>query len=158
MHWDWKCVDPAVVPVPVPGATGCSSNSQVIDQLSDTPIGVMKEQGHLGAQYQIPLGGNGSLTPRFDVTYLGPLAGANTAPAPGSASAIYGQIGGYTLLNARLTWRNAKGDLETTLEGLNLTNHYYFYSKFDLTGAGAGTITGSPGRPLQWGLTMKKTF
>ena len=158
MHWDWKCVDPAVVPVPVPGATGCSSNSQVIDQLSDTPIGFMKEQGHLGAQYQIPLGGHGSLTPRFDVTYLGPLAGANTAPAPGSASAIYGQIGGYTLLNARLTWRNAKGDLETTLEGLNLTNHYYFYSKFDLTGAGAGTITGSPGRPLQWGLTMKKSF
>jgi iron complex outermembrane receptor protein len=158
MHWDWKCVDPAVVPVPVPGASGCSSNSQVIDQLSNTPIGFMKEQGHLGAQYQIPLGGNGSLTPRFDVTYLGPLAGANTAPAPGSASAIYGQIGGYTLLNARLTWRNAKGDLETTLEGLNLTNHYYFYSKFDLTGAGAGTITGSPGRPLQWGLTMKKSF
>ena len=82
----------------------------------------------------------------------------NTAPAPGSPSAVYGQLGGYTLLNARLTWRNAKGDLETTLEGTNLTNHYYFYSKFDLTGAGAGTITGSPGQPLQWALTMKKSF
>ncbi len=158
MHWDWKCVDPQVVPVPVPGAAGCSSNTAVIGQLSDTPLGFTKEQGHLGAQYQFPLDGSGTLTPRFDVTYLGPQVGSNTAPAPGSPSAVFGQLGGYTLLNARLTWRNAKGDLETTLEGTNLTNHYYFYSKFDLTGAGAGTITGSPGQPLQWALTMKKSF
>jgi iron complex outermembrane recepter protein len=156
MHWDWKCVNPQVV-MPTT-ATGCSSDPAIIGLLSPTPLGFTKEQGHLGAQYQIPLGGNGSLTPRFDVTYLGPQVGSNTAPAPGSPSAVYGQLGGYTLLNARLTWRNAKGDLETTLEGLNLTNHYYFYSKFDLTGAGAGVITGSPGQPLQWALTMKKSF
>jgi iron complex outermembrane receptor protein len=157
MHWDWKCVDPQVV-LPTATTGGCSSDPNIIGLLSKTPLGFTKEQGHLGAQYQFPLGGSGTLTPRFDVTYLGPQVGSNTAPLPGSPSAVYGQLGGYTLLNARLTWRNAKGDLETTLEGTNLTNHYYFYSKFDLTGAGAGTITGSPGQPLQWALTMKKSF
>jgi iron complex outermembrane recepter protein len=157
-HWDWKCVNPQVVPIPVPGAVGCSSNSAVIGQLSDVPIGFLKEQGHLGVQYEIPLGGNGSLTPRFDVTYLGPQVGSDTAPAPGSPSALYGQIPGHTVANARVTWRNASKNLETTLEITNLTNKYYYISKFDLTQAGAGTITGSPGRPLGWALTMKKSF
>ena len=62
------------------------------------------------------------------------------------------------MANAHLTWRNAKKDLETTLEVSNLTNRYYFYSKFDLTGAGAGTITGSPAPPLAWAVTVKKSF
>jgi hypothetical protein len=39
----------------------------------------------------------------------------------------------------------------------NLTNKYYFYSKFDLSSL-AGTITGSPAPPLAWALTVKKTF
>ena len=59
---------------------------------------------------------------------------------------------GFTVVNAHLTWRNAKKDLQATLEGTNLFNRYFFYSKFDLTGAGAGTITGSPAPPLAWAL------
>lgn len=57
-----------------------------------------------------------------------------------------------------MTWRNEKKDLEATLEATNLFNRYYFFSKFDLTGAGSGTITGSPAPPFGWALTVKKTF
>ncbi|HVN44432.1 MAG TPA: TonB-dependent receptor [Steroidobacteraceae bacterium] len=158
LHWQWKCVDPQVVPMAVPGAAGCSSDPAVINQLSGTPIGFIKEQGHVGIQYEFRLGNGGSITPRFDAAYQGPQTGSNTAAAPGSPSAIYGQVGGFTVANARLTWTNAKKDLQSTFEVTNLFNHYYFYSKFDLTGAGAGTITGSPGAPLGWSLTVRKNF
>ena len=41
---------------------------------------------------------------------------------------------------------------------LGVTDKYYFLSKFDLTGAGAGVISGSPGRPREWAVTIKKKF
>ena len=159
LDWSWDCVNPEVVEVVGPGQSlACTSDPTVIGKLSGTPIGFIKEQAHAGIQYEFSLAGGGKLTPRFDAAYQGPQNGSNLAPAPGSPSALYGHVGGFTAANARLTWRNAKNDLETTLEVTNVFNHYFFYSKFDLTGAGSGTITGSPAPPLAWALTMKKTF
>jgi len=154
-HWDWKCVNPQVVGL----AEGpCSSESSVIQLLSSTPLGFIEQMGHAGIQYEVRLGGGSTLTPRFDITYQGHQAGANTAPAPGSPSAVYGQIPSYAVANAHLTWVNPKKNLEVTLAATNLFDRYYFYSKFDLTGAGAGTILGSPGPPLGWYLQLKKSF
>jgi iron complex outermembrane recepter protein len=155
LKWDWKCVNPAVVGL----ASGpCSSDPAVIGLLNPVPIGLLKSKWSAGGQYEIGLGGAGSFTPRFDVSYQGGLAGSDLAPAPGSPSAVYGQIPGYTVANARFTWRNQPKDLDIALEVTNLTDKYYFLSKFDLTGAGAGTITGSPGRPREWAITVKKKF
>jgi len=39
-----------------------------------------------------------------------------------------------------------------------LFDKYYYISKFDLTGAGAGAIAGDPGRPREWAVTVKKNF
>jgi len=156
LHWEWVCVNPQVVGQP---QGPCSSASSTISLLAPTPIGFVPEQGHLGVQYSFILGGGGSITPRYDVTYLGgPVYGADQAPAPNSPTSVYGIIGGYAVSNLRLTWRNARGDLEVTAYGQNIFDKYYFYSKFDLTGALAGTITGSPGMPLTWGLSIQKTF
>ena len=154
-HWDWQCVNPEVVGL----AQGpCSSASSVISLLSSNPLGFIQQMGHVGIQYQFALGNGSTLTPRFDMTYQGRQSGANTAPVPGSPSALYGQIPGYGVANAHLTWVNSKKNLEATLAATNLFNRYYFYSKFDLTGAGAGTITGSPGPPFGWYLQVKKSF
>src|SRR6185312_7977354 len=49
-------------------------------------------------------------------------------------------------------------DLTVALEVTNLFDKYYYYAKFDLTGAGAGAINGDPGRPREWAVTVKKTF
>jgi iron complex outermembrane receptor protein len=159
LHWEWQCVNPQVASATLPQGP-CSSDPAVISLLAPTPIGFVPEQAHGGVQYTFGLGsGGGTLTPRFDMTYLGgPVYGADQAPVPGSPTAQYGILGGYTVSNLRLTWRNARGDLDVTLYGNNIFDKYYYYSKFDLTGAGAGTITGSPGQPLMWGLTIKKTF
>jgi iron complex outermembrane receptor protein len=158
LHWDWQCVDPQVVPTPVPGATGCSSDPAVINQLSGNPIGFIEKQGHVGIQYEFHLGNGSTLTPRFDAAYQGPQNGTNNTPVPGSPSDVYGRVGGFTVANARLIWTNPKKDLQATLEATNLFNHYYYYGKFDLTGAGSGTITGSPGAPFGWSIMMKKSW
>jgi iron complex outermembrane receptor protein len=157
IKWDWKCVNPLVVDSKAT-TTGCSSDPKYINKLSSTPLGFMKSKWTAGGQYEFGLGGAGSFTPRFDVSYQGSLPGSDLAPTPGSPSAVYGQIPGYTVANARFTWRNEPRDLDIALEVTNLTDKYYFLSKFDLTGAGAGTITGSPGRPREWAITVKKKF
>jgi len=158
LKWDWKCVQPSVVPIPVPGVSGCTSDAAVINQLAGTPIGFIGEQAHAGIQYEFRLGNGTSLTPRFDVSYQGPQTGNNLATPAGSPTQLYGRIPGFTVANARLTWANAKRDLEATVEVTNLFDKYYFPAKFDLTSAGTGTITGAPGPPLGWALTVKKTF
>ena len=155
LSWDWQCVNPQVVGNP---QGPCSSDPAVIDKLSGTPIGFIRQQGHAGIQYEFALANGTSVIPRFDVAYQGPQNGSNTRPAPGSPSDVFGRVGGFTVANANLTWRNSKKDLEATLQVTNLFDHYYFYSKFDLTGAGSGTITGSPAPPLAWSLTVRKSF
>jgi iron complex outermembrane receptor protein len=159
LKWDWKCVNPEVVETVQPGqSTACTSDAAVIGKLAGTPIGFIGEQGHFGIQYAIPMGHGGStMTPRFDASYQGPQTGNNLAAAPGSPTAIYGQIPGFTVASARLIFTNSKKDLETTLEATNLFNKYYYYAKFDLSTLGA-TINGSPGAPFGWALTVKKTF
>jgi iron complex outermembrane recepter protein len=154
LNWDWKCVNPQVVGA---AGTGCSSDPAVIGVLTGTPIGFIKDQLHAGLQYSFGFSNGTSLTPRLDANYQGAQTGNNLAAAPDSPQALYGQVPGFTVVNAHLTWTNQKKDLQATLEGTNIFNRYYFYSKFDLSGL-AGTITGSPAPPLAWALTVKKTF
>lgn len=155
IDWTWKCVNPAVVGL---ASGACSSDPAVIGLLSQTPRGLIKWKWSAGIQYRAELGNAGSLTPRFDIGYQDGLAGGDRAPAAGSPSELFGQIPSFTLANARLTWRNADEDVEVGLEVTNLFDKYYFVSKFDLTGAGAGAITGQPGRPREWAVTVKKKF
>jgi len=159
LHWEWQCVNPEVVETVGPGqSTACTSDPAVIDLLATTPIGFIQKQGHVGLQYEFAMGSGATITPRFDASYQGPQNGSNTRPTPGSPSDVYGRVGGFTVANASITLANSKKDLEGILQVTNLFNRYYFYSKFDLTGAGSGTITGSPGPPLGWSITVKKRF
>jgi iron complex outermembrane receptor protein len=105
----------------------------------------------VGVQYEIGLGNSGSLTPRFDASYQSEMW-SNAVNGPNN------HIGGYTLANARLTWRNAQKDLEVALEVTNLFDKYYFLTNFDLTGAGAGIVSGQPGHPREWAVSVKKSF
>lgn len=155
IDWKWKCVNPAVVG----GASGpCSSDPAVVGLLSPKPRGLIKTKWSFGIQYDAEVNNIGTFTPRFDISYQSSLAGGDVAPTPGSPSELFGQVPGFTIANARLTWQNVKKDLSIAFEVTNLFDKYYFLSKFDLTGAGAGAITGQPGRPREWGVTIKKKF
>lgn len=108
-------------------------------------------QGHAGIQYRIPLGGWGSVTPRLD-------ADMHTEIWTGAVNAPTNHIGGYTLYNARITWKPDQGNWEASLLALNLTDHFYYLNVFDLTGAGGGSVTGTPGPPLEVALEIKHRF
>jgi iron complex outermembrane receptor protein len=103
----------------------------------------------VGAQYAVDLGSSGSITPRIDLSYQSSVF-TSTANRQSSL------LSGYTLGNARLTWANDGKDLEISAEVTNLFDKYYFLTIFD-SGAG-GNVTGQPGRPREWALTVKKKF
>jgi iron complex outermembrane receptor protein len=119
-------------------------------QFGMRPAYVPTRKWSAGVQYEIPLGTLGSLTPRVDVSYQGDLYTNGT-------NAATNRIESYTLANARLMWRNGGGEWEGALEVTNITDKYYFLTRFDqftLT----GITDGQPGRPREWALTVKRRF
>ena len=66
------------------------------------------------------------------------------------------RVPGYTVANARLTWRNADEDLQLSLEVTNLFDEYYHLNIFNVTGN--GFINAQPARPREWALTVTKRF
>jgi iron complex outermembrane recepter protein len=159
LDWKWKCASIQVVRPLLAGETNvCSTDPAIVDQLTSPPRGVAKTQWSFGIQYEADMGTSGSLTPRFDISNQGQVVGGATRASAASASGRFGDTPSFTLANARLTWKNADKDLEISGEVTNLFDKYYFLSKFDLTGAGAGTISGLPGRPREWAITVKKKF
>lgn len=116
----------------------------------DYPAYTPRFKWNVGAQYEVVLGGRGSLTPRVDVTYQGETYG-------NANDAVTSFISSYTLYNARLTWRNDKDTWEAALEGTNLGNKYYFITRFDQYTT-TGVTEGQPGRPREWAITVKRRF
>ena len=114
------------------------------------PAYVPKTKWSLGMQYEAGLGDLGSLTPRVDVSYQGELF-AN------GFNAATNRIDSYELVNARLTWKDGKGSWEGALEVTNLTDKYYFLTRFDQFTT-TGVTDGQPGRPREFAVTVKKKF
>ena len=102
-----------------------------------------------GIQYEIDLGGTGSLTPRIDASYQ-----SDSYSNP--ANSAYELIPAYTLANARMTWRNEGGDLDIALEVTNLFDDYYILTAYDSSNAGFATV--QPGKPREWAVSVKKRF
>jgi iron complex outermembrane receptor protein len=105
----------------------------------------------IGLQYEFGLGtGKGTFTPRIDVSYTDQVYG-------NAVNADTNLIPGYTLVNARLTWRSVDDAWQVALEGTNLADKYYYVTLFDLWGP-AGYIHGQPSRPREWAATFKRSF
>jgi iron complex outermembrane receptor protein len=67
------------------------------------------------------------------------------------------RISGYTLANARITWRNHEGDWQAAFEVTNFTDKLYYLTYFDQAGA-VGYLGAQPAMGRQWAVTVKKTF
>src|SRR5690606_4014812 len=65
-------------------------------------------QGHLGVQYEIPLGSNGSLTPRVDYNF-------QSSAYSNAINHARNRLERRDVVNARLTYRTADGDWEAAL-------------------------------------------
>ncbi len=132
-----------------------AADVSLIGVLNDASPYTPEKKASIGIQYEFGLSNGSTLTPRLDTSYQSSLHTNATvsAIAPGVSD-----IDSYTLSNFRLTWRSASEDLEAALEVTNLFDKYYFLSKFDLTGAGGGMITGLPARPREVAFSVRKNF
>ncbi|MXO70732.1 TonB-dependent receptor [Alteraurantiacibacter buctensis] len=122
--------------------------------ITDEGTGMPEWKWSIGAQYEIDLGGSGSLTPRFDVNHQDVTF---TGYDGTGVNRLAQFLPAFTVANARLTWRNEDRDLSVALEVTNLFDSYYFYSVFDQRNNNGGRI-GAPARPREWALTVRKDF
>jgi iron complex outermembrane receptor protein len=103
----------------------------------------------IGAQYEWVLGAAGSLTPRIDWSYSSDFYGT-------AVNTELGHVPGHHLANARLTWRQAEGTWQSSLEVTNLADKLYYYGYFP--NGSNGTVVGNPAPPRQWALSVKYSF
>jgi iron complex outermembrane recepter protein len=110
-----------------------------------------KSKWSFGTQYEFPFGGKGTFTPRADVTHQSSqFAAAINDP-------VWNQIDGYTVVNARMTWRNTEGNWQAALNVTNVTDKLYYLTLFDLHGS-SGYVNGQPAMPREWSVTIKHNF
>jgi iron complex outermembrane receptor protein len=105
----------------------------------------------IGTQYEFSLGDFGSLTPRVDAAYQSEQFSAAIN------NELFNEIEDYTVVNARLTWRNREGDWQTALNVTNVTDELYYLTLFDLSGS-SGYVNAQPAMPRQYSITIKHTF
>jgi iron complex outermembrane recepter protein len=101
------------------------------------------------ADYNLPLSHAGSLSLRAGYLWQDRFF-TDAANTPLLA------VGSYGLLTARLTWSSPDERWSVDTFGTNLTNTAYYYGKMFISGN--GQVKGIPGRPREWGLTLRRTF
>lgn len=115
-------------------------------------------QWSLSGQYTFDLGGSGTLTPRFDISHIDSFnRNSNNVDAATGGHDIFGQVPGYTLVNARLSYATEDRDWELALEVRNLTDKLYYADFFDNRGS-TNSIQGTPAEPRTWAVTVKRRF
>ncbi|HMA10559.1 MAG TPA: TonB-dependent receptor [Steroidobacteraceae bacterium] len=119
-------------------------------QFGMDPAYVPHTKFSLGTQYEFSLAGGSSLTARADMSWQGEMF-------TNGVNAATNRVAPYGVGNARLIWRNGEGDWETSLEATNITDKYYFVTRFDQYTT-TGVTDGQPGRPREFALTVKKKF
>ncbi len=151
------CNAPGLVPDPILGVggaptglfTNCVTNGPL---LSDTPGGP-KWLGNAGVQYKAALAGGGSITPRLDIE-------ARSSFPRGNSNDYFPEddIGGYALVNGRVTWASQDGAWSVAALGTNLLNREYFVNYFDTRNLGEFSRVGQPGRPREWAVQIRRQF
>jgi iron complex outermembrane recepter protein len=117
--------------------------------LDTDPVYTPRVRYNLWAHYSVPLAHAGAL--KLDGGYVWQdrlfTDAANTPVL---------EVGSYGLLSARLTWSTPDERWSVVAFGTNLTDASYYYGKMFISGN--GQVKGIPGRPREWGLTLRRTF
>ena len=103
-----------------------------------------------GAQYRMELGGMGALVFRGDVAHFSRVF-HDIANDPDLTQ------GGYTLVNARVSFESADGGWRASLFGENLTDKEYKVSA-NASSAAFGLKEAAYGMPRTWGVSLARRF
>jgi len=104
----------------------------------------------IGAQYDYELESGATVMARVDGAY-------QSAIFTDSFNTIWSRVDGYFLANARIGYTTADEDWNVALEEMNVFDKYYFNSVSDVTGS-LGLVTGVPGLPRTWALSVRRNF
>ena len=118
--------------------------------LSDVPPLTPTWKGSFGAQYAIPLGSFGTLTPRMDYTWQSKVFND-------PQDELISMQPGYGVLNARITWDSEKDGWQASVFVSNVTDKVYFITERNQLST-YDELDGQPGPPRQVLFTVRKTF
>jgi len=104
-----------------------------------------------GLQYEIQLGGLGSISPRVDLSYRSRIEGE-------AINSAIASIAGRTLIGAKLMWKSEEGDWEAQASVSNLTNEFYYNSNGVRANAPYFAGVGIVGAPRTFMFTVKRNF
>jgi iron complex outermembrane receptor protein len=113
----------------------------------------------LGVMWEGDIGNGATLLARADASYQSAIQSAainlSTDINPFNSNATH--VPGYTVVNARITWRGAEDLWEASLEVNNILDKLYFFGGADWS-TNAGSTTYTPALPRNWAVTLKRNF
>jgi len=118
--------------------------------LTDVPPLTPTWKGNLGAQYAIPLGSLGTLTPRADYTYQSKVYND-------PQDELISMQPGYGVLNFRLTWDSPKGGWQASAFVSNVTGKVYYITMRNQLST-YDEVDAQPGPPRQVLVSLRKNF
>jgi iron complex outermembrane recepter protein len=121
------------------------------------PAYVPKWNASFSGEYAFALPDGSTITPRYDAFVQTQICTGAANPAAGYTG-LASCSGGYTLHNIRLQYATKENSWTVAVGIENLTNHFYYLNKFDLTAFGEPTVEGQPGPPREWYLTARRNF
>lgn len=120
-------------------------------ELDHVPPFTPEFQGSAGIQYEFPGTERGRFSIRLDASYQDEI---HTGPI----NTEFNRIDSYSLSNLRLMWRSNDETWDAAVEVTNLADKYYFLTLFDQYQSGGGTLSGQPGLPRMYGITLRRQF
>ncbi|WP_137681352.1 TonB-dependent receptor [Aurantiacibacter suaedae] len=111
---------------------------------------ISKWQLSAGAQYRAELPGGASITPRLDWSYRSDFW-------YNSINNDFNKIDGYSLVNGRITFESGDGNWSLSGAVTNIFDKFYYTGKAENVGS-FGVVTGNPGRPREWSVTLRRNF
>ena len=104
-----------------------------------------------GIQYDHELAGGSVIGARFDGSYQGDVF-------TNAENTSWAKVDGRFLGNARLSYKSADNDWLVALEVQNVFDKFYWLSKSDVASNALGLVTGVPGLPRTWSLSVQRNF
>ena len=120
-------------------------------ELDHVPPFTPELQWSAGIQHTFPQGARGQFSIRLDASYQDDIF-------TGPINTEFNHIDSYTLSNLRVMWRSLDEAWDAALEVTNLTDEYYFLTLFDQYASGGATLSGQPGLPRLFGITLRRHF
>ena len=103
-----------------------------------------------GIQYDYELDA-GTISARFDGSYQDEVF-------TNAENTSWGMVDDRFLGNARLSFTTADENWRVALEVQNVFDKYYFLSRSDVTSNSLGVVTGVPGLPRTWSVSVERRF